>query len=287
MKNRLIIIITAFLQIQIQAAMQSTGRYTPRSIQANPIALLETNYRLLANFARFLREKSNNFNLCSQQAIQYINEVAKENPIFMLWECYTDTCPLSRSVSPTTRKNYTSFMAQRIATMKTSTNPVEYVSFASGSLAQDFFIINEALLNNPELSVSVRCIDLYYKLDINKDTTEFLKAIIRIHQIETYFKRHFPKSNVSFTIYHSADSYSEAVKKNALQKPDIMGVIDIEDESAIEGKAFECFYHLYSTLYTTNNSLQAFVCLSEPGTRTKLWRIIPNSDNMQLVKTLA
>lgn len=86
------------------------------------------------------------------------------NPLFLLLEC-TDPfgcCELGRFTYPEKRRLFEDYVCDRLVDIAKQKRRIEYVSFGSGFLFQDFVVLTKFLEKEPSAHVNIHCIDVQY-----------------------------------------------------------------------------------------------------------------------------
>lgn len=125
--------------------------------------------------------------LTSKESKGYLEQLEKECPLFLVSECTTPTCVLTRSYNPQYRQQFETYVVQEIEKQHQlkpeSGTPVGYVSFASGSMFQDLVILTKALTRCPNACIDIHLIDTNYLC-----YTEACRLLGKRKSIDTSYK---------------------------------------------------------------------------------------------------
>ncbi len=186
---------------------------------------------------------------------EQVAKAEQQWPIFLLDECQKDSCILSRNKNPQFRGKYEERVSEALG-KKIKESPyarLNYTSFASGNMFQDFVILTKALAKNPRAHIIINLIDTKYafyelykdrvnkhrivqKGDINFDTynqvEDFQKnMILYLHVAANQFTRTlenmFPEATLTLALHASCASYINYLEDKKYTYPDVLVSADI------------------------------------------------------------
>jgi len=195
-------------------------------------------------------------------------------PLSCLFECYSYTCPISRSNS-TLREKFERTVAQRIT--ECNADHIHYASIASGYLLPDARIITLALSQMEDAHITIHCIDLWFqhnnpythKIEQHSEPIEHEEALSaptythvpgitaskelnydmhlcgnpksQPHYLLYMLRYMFPSKRINMILYTSTNQYLEFIKGRKAnttyyytQPPHVIGACDLESASTVQ-----------------------------------------------------
>lgn len=250
-----IVLISVFLAlfglIVISQVENKENEAIKNKILLNPVTTLES---LDVVYDEFFKESTKNTALSKDyQAI--IEKFEQKSPIFLLNECSSKYCFLTRKNHPEFRESFENYVSmnvrQKIA--QSAENSINCVSFGSGGLFQDLIIFTKILSESPTATLTIHLIDRFFnKTDQNlanfikekeSDKREWLQAHIhwliedekfettktkgRIAQFEKFLTKEFPMAAIQVYTHKNVDEYFNCVKKENMLHTDVIFAADV------------------------------------------------------------
>lgn len=194
-----------------------------------------------------------------------IKSYEEASPIFLLDERRQPQCPLTRANNPKYRERFEERVANALsAKIAASSDPVQYVGFASGSMYQELIILCKALKQNPNASIIMHFIDTEYasfvemrdqmkhihQIDVDSEqklgegeSSDNNNHIQRINQVTIYtenkarqlimfLKRAFPDAQLTLNLHQNGAAYLDYLKTYNLPYADVVCTADLDTEDA-------------------------------------------------------
>lgn len=292
-------------------AMEHQGAYKEKQLKEYQVVLQNTTQKALDNWETiklFLEDFKLTSNIIEIGGVEtsgkflyplhktLVKQYAHKIPFFLVYECIEKSCVFSRNRDPKNRQqfqeNCCTLLQEKINNKRnkkaSTTSPVVYASFGSGTLFQDLVTLTALLDKNPKELLDVHLIDIEYQayvdhLDKNDLSREFKTSTqynnldwywwsyslntkkARFEQFAFYFERNFTGSQIVLHIFGSANDYLAHIKNKKIKLPDVLSAIDIDGNATVTDKGYkyraeselarETFKELSSALRTLNPHL--------------------------------
>jgi hypothetical protein len=171
---------------------------------------------------------------------------AQEAPIFLLRECRSGQCSLSRSVHPENRL----FFEDAVLKSVSNRSVLVYTSIGAGTLFQDFIMLSKLAEQGVQQIVYI-AVDPHFKKFLKvmqrgefkppvqgKTVLAVEKINRRLYQFLSWFAVAYPQLQFDMYLFADAASYIQAVKQNSIAKSDLIVGVDLTPEPNAGLEAF-------------------------------------------------
>jgi hypothetical protein len=111
--------------------------------------------------------------------INLLKKYEQEHPLFLVTECGSKYCSLSRTNNPHLRETFkTRTSSMLLNALTTHQRPITYTSFGCGGALSELIIMSRVLAQQPTAQLNIHFIDRRFT-----DAVEHRKAVQKLHQI--------------------------------------------------------------------------------------------------------